>query len=393
MLKYFTGRLSQGFFAIYSMRALLRVSTALLGLFLPIFLYELFDFKLQYVIYYYLAGSLLYGVLAAWGARHLNQIGLRRSIRVSVLLGALYYVCFYVLGLANSSNKAEITALLILSLVFITLHRILHWVPVHTDIAKFTNRLNRAKQISLMEVTAHIAHAAMPLAAGWILLFYSYDILFLIVIVLYISALIPLMNLPKTRERFTWTYIETWKEFFSKSRRKTVLAYLSDGAEAIVGLVIWPIFIWELLEGNYLEVGAISSLIVIVAIALQLSVGKLIDKKDKKKLLKWGNAMYALGWVVKIFIASAFQIFVASTFHNLMRIFARTSFDAITYENAANEGHYVDEYTVIHEMAVYLGKSAMLCLILILINFFNIEWTFLLAAIASLAMNFITHKK
>ncbi|MCK5320694.1 hypothetical protein KAJ61_04885, partial [Candidatus Parcubacteria bacterium] len=315
MLKYFIGRISQGFFAIYSMRALLRVSTALLGLFLPIFLYELFDFKLQYVIYYYLAGSLLYGVLVAWGARHLNQIGLKRSIRVSVVLGALYYVCFYVLGLANSSNKLEVIALLILSLVFITLHRILHWVPVHTDIAKFTNRLNRAKQISLMEVTAHIAHATMPLAAGWILLFYSYDILFLIVIVLYISALIPLMNLPKTRERFTWTYTETWKEFFSRNRRKTVLAYLSDGAEAIVGFVIWPIFIWELLHGNYLEVGAISSLIVIATIFLQLAMGKLIDKKDKKKLLKWGNAMYAFGWVAKIFIASAFQIFVASTFH------------------------------------------------------------------------------
>jgi len=63
------------------------------------------------------------------------------------------------------------------------------------------------------------------------------------------------------------------------------LAYLSDGSEVIVGLVIWPIFIWELLHGNYFEVGAISSLIVVATILLQLAVGKLIDKKDKKKLL------------------------------------------------------------------------------------------------------------
>ncbi|MCK5510495.1 MFS transporter [Candidatus Parcubacteria bacterium] len=393
MFKYFTGRISQGFFAIYSMRALLRVSTALIGLFLPIFLYELFDFKLQYVIYYYLAGSLLYSLPIAWGARHLNQIGLKRSIRVSVVLGALYYVCFYVLGLANSSNKIEIMALLILSLVFITLHRILHWVPVHTDIAKFTNKLNRARQISLMEVTAHIAHATMPIVAGWILLFYSYDILFFIAIILYLSSLIPLAHLPRTKERFSWAYLETWKEFFSKKRRKVVLAYLSDGAEAVVGLVIWPIFIWKLLHGNYFEVGVISSAIVVVTIFLQLAIGKLIDKKNKKKMLKWGTAMYAVGWVIKIFIASAFQIFVASTFHSLMRVFSRTSFDAITYENAASEGHYVDEYTVIHEMAIYLGKALMLCLILILIKFFSIEWTFLLAAIASLAMNFVSHEK
>ena len=70
-------------------------------------------------------------------------------------------------------------------------------------------------------------------------------------------------------------------------------------------------------------------------------------------------------------------------------IFTKTPFDALTYEKAADQGHYVDEYTVIHEMAIQYGKVLMLLFVLFLTLFFNIEWTFILAALASLAMNFL----
>ena len=55
---------------------------------------------------------------------------------------------------------------------------------------------------------------------------------------------------------------------------------MANGAENAIGVIIWPIFIWQLLEGDYVKVGAISSLIVFVTIAMQLSVGKytVLDK-------------------------------------------------------------------------------------------------------------------
>jgi len=173
-----------------------------------------------------------------------------------------------------------------------------------------------------------------------------------------------------------------------------MLAYMGDGAEAMVGTVVWPIFIWELLNENFFEVGLLSSLIVVVTISLQLLVGGYADKGGRTKMLHWGSTLYALGWVIKIFIATAFHVFIVSTYHNLMKIFARTPFDALSFEKAADEGHFVDEYTAIHEMAINFGKSLMLLLAIVLVSVFkfNIEWTFILAALASLAMNFITQK-
>ena len=43
-----------------------------------------------------------------------------------------------------------------------------------------------------------------------------------------------------------------------------------------------------------------------------------------------------------------------STYHNC-RVFAKTPFDALNYDIAADHGHYVDEYTVIREMAIAIG--------------------------------------
>jgi putative flippase GtrA len=62
----------------------------------------------------------------------------------------------------------------------------------------------------------------------------------------------------------------------------------------------------------------------------------------------------------------------------------------MTYEKAADQGHFVDEYTVIHEMAVNLGRFLMLIVVFVLISWVSLEWTFILGALAALTLNFLT---
>ncbi|MDD5071313.1 MAG: hypothetical protein PHQ42_01110, partial [Patescibacteria group bacterium] len=184
MFKYFKGRISHGFVSLYSGRMVLRITDGLLGLFLPIFLYELFNLNLRFVIYYYLIGNLLYGLTVALGAKHLNKVGLRRSLWVSIIWGAVFYFIFYLLDRkVNSSewlwNYKEVFFFLALSIFFLTIHRIMYWIPLHTDLAKFTSKSNRAKQLGLMEATAISLGAITPLIAAWILFHYNYAIFFL----------------------------------------------------------------------------------------------------------------------------------------------------------------------------------------------------------------------
>jgi len=196
--------------------------------------------------------------------------------------------------------------------------------------------------------------------------------------------------LPQVEEKFSWSYRETWHRLFSKKNKDSFLAYAGSGAESVVGSVVWPIFIWQLLSGNYWQVGAISSVIIIVTIVLQIIVGYFLDRlPNRRRWLRYGTWLYSLGWILKALINNALQVFLFSTYHNLSRVFAKTPFDALNYDIAADHGHYVDEYTVIREMAIAIGKAIMSILILVVIPFMPLRWVFIVAALASLLMSLL----
>lgn len=385
--KYFNGSVSRGFASLYIGKTTVMIASGLLGIFMPIFLYNLFGQNFQSMVLYYGSGYLLYGIFVALGAGFLNKFGFRRALRLSILFGALFYTIFYFMGANNYLYLVP------LSILILTFYRLLYWIPYRVDFAKFTDKENRGKQLSAVRATRNIIGIFIPLIAGWIISRFGFDILFLAAIALYLVSYLPYLALPRTEEKFSWTYRETWQYFFSKRYRKTILAFMADGAETIVGFIVWPIFIYEILKGNYFQVGAVSTLIIAVTVIVQLYTGKYIDaKKHRHKILRWGTLFYSLGWIVKIFIATSFQIFAAGTYHNLAKIFTRTPFDVLTYEMAADNGHYIDEFTVLHEMAVASGRILMVAAVLLISIFFEIQWTFLLAAGAALLLNLLTRK-
>ncbi len=387
MKKYFEGEISHGFVSLYTGKLIVMVATGLLGMFLPIFLFNLFNQNFQYVVLYFGIGHLLYGTLVALGTGFLNGFGFRRALRISVFLGALFYAIFYFISQDN------LIYLIPFSIIILVLYRLLYWVPYHIDFAKFTDRENRGRELSLLGATRNVIGIFIPLVAGFIISRFDFDVLFIIAIILYLVSFIPYLTIPHTREKFSWSYWETWKQFFSKKRRRVVSAFMADGAENIVGLIVWPIFIFQLLKGDYLQIGAVLTLIIGVSVVLQLALGKYIDaKRQKEKILHWGSVFYSLGWIAKIFIATTFHIFIVGSYHVMARIFTRTSFDTLTYEMAADEGHYIDEFTVIHEMAFQFGKVLMVGLIFLVSIFFAIQWTFVLAAAAAVCLNLLRGK-
>ncbi len=384
---YLKNGLSQGFISLYTGKMITVITYGISSIFLPIFLYKTYDAQLKYVVLFYVVGTWLYIFSVAYGAKFLNKFGFRRALRLSVVFGALFYASFYFI------NETNINYLIILPIIALTLFRLTYWLPYHVDFAKFTSKKERGKQLSVLESTRLIISVVSPLVFGFLIAKFGFEIMFLFGVFIYLMSGIPYLSIPRTKEKYSWGYKETWKQFFAKENRGIVIAYIADGAENVVGVIIWPIFIWELLKGDVLQVGIISTLIVGISVVLQLVLGKYTDKMDKKKMLKMGSIFHAFGWIAKIFVATAFQIFITATYHNLSKIFIRTPFDVLTYEMAADEGHYVDEFTVIHEIAIGIGKSLMLLLILFVSMFVSLQWTFILGAFAALLYNTIEFNK
>ena len=380
--KYLNNDLTPGFVALFSGRMIQFAANGMLGLFLPVFLLQKTG-RIDYVFLYYLTGSLLYFlVLPFLSSFVINKIGISRSLRISVIFDVLFYFCLIFID-------KNFWFFLLTSIFILTLSRLTFWIPFHTDFARFTDRTDRGKEISLMWATKAFLSILMPIAAGFLIATYSFNIVFVIVLVLLASAAIPFLALPKTQETFSWTAEQTIKNFFKKTNRKLVIANIANGAENVVGLIIWPIFIWQILAGNFLEMGAISSGIILITILLQLIAGKYVDLLDKRTMLRWGTGFYAIGWLAKTFILTASQIFILGAYHSVTQIFKDTPFDSLNYEIVADKGHYVDEFTVLREMSVHLGKIIMLALAVYLSLNFGINLTFILAAFMSLFVNIL----
>lgn len=383
-VKYFDGKLSKNFISLFTGRMLMFAASGLLGLFLPIFLFELFDGSYEKVFWFYGAASILYVLAMPIGVKFFDEkLGLQKSLRVSLIFLCIYYTCLYFV----EPNTVQI--FIPIGIFFLILFRILFWTPFRTDVTKFTDGKNRGRQMSSFEAIKMFLAVVLPLLAAFVIEQFSYDVLFVMAIILYLITIIPFRRLPPTKENFSWTYEETFKQYFySLKNKKVAKSLFADGAETFVGLIIWPIFIFEILDGNLMDVGLVSAAIVLVTITLQLIFGKNIDKKmSKEKLLKWGSIFYSVGWIVKIFIITSFQVFIAGAYHSITKIFTRTPFDTLTYDLSSREGHYVDEYSVIMEMMVHTGRFVMMLVAILLINFLTIHWVFVIAALASLALN------
>lgn len=386
--RYFDGSLSEGFVALYTGKTIIMVGFALLGLFLPIFLYELFGYDAKLTILYFGVSSLIYALTVPLGGKSLEKIGYRRAIASGIFFGATFFAAFYFISPEN------LYYLIPFSLIVLTFYRILYWIPYHVSFTKISDRKNRARELSIIDSTRNLIGVFIPIISGFIITQFSFDALFVMAIILYGLSVFPYILMPRVKETFKFGYWESWRELVKRKQIRITLAFVADGAEGQIGALIWPIFIFELFEGNYLEVGAISTVIIGVTVLLQLIFGKMLDKsKNMTGMLRMGSVFYALGYLMKIFVLTGFQIFIVGTYHNFSRIFMRTPFDTLTYDIAADEGHFVDEFTVLHEMAIHMGKALMSGLLIILLMYIPLNWTFVVAAGAALLFNFLGSKE
>ena len=385
--KYFENTITQGFFALYTGKTISNIAVNLLGMFLPIFLYTLFDGNFTLVALQSLLGYLAYGIAVPLGAFFLNRYGFNHALRLSTFFAAGSFAFLYVIRPDN------VWYILPLQIAATTIYRLLFWLPYHVDFTEFSSSKKFGSEIGVFEATVNIIGIATPIMAGFIITRYGYDALFALSMLIFLMALIPYHFIPEIGERFSWSYRRTVRELFARKNRKATLAFMADGAEETIGYLVWPIVIYQLLHGDLLKVGVISTIIVGMTVVLELLVGKYADSKfGKERLVKYGSILSAVGWIVKIFIATAFQIFIADTYHKFTKIIMRIPFAAMAYERAADHGHYVDEYTVLYEMAINLGRVLMTLVVIVAALAVSLQWMFVFGAFASVFLNLLRVK-
>jgi len=386
-MRYFSSKPGSSIVSLITFRGILGLATGLVGIFLPIFFYEIFSQNIFYLILFYGLASLAYALVAAPAAILFNRFGWRRALITSIPLGIIFYLWTFLL------NKELSVLLVALAIITLTLHRASFWIPYQVDFAKWGDQTDRGKEVGSLYAIRHLVGIVIPVISGFIIARSGFGILFIIAMVIYLISYIPLHKIPETAEHFSLTIKQAWQALFKRSERRTVVSYMASGAEFAIGGLLWPIFVFIILKGDFLTVGFIITLVAAGTVALDLVLGKVIDNSNKHKLIRGGSIIRSLGWIVKIFVSSASHIFVIGAMHNVANILLREPFDTLYYEVTADQGHYIDEYTVIHEMAVHMGRFIMLGISALVLISLPLQWTFILAALAAPLLTLLHHNR
>lgn len=357
------------------------------ALFFAMFLYEFFDQSVFWVLIWYAASYAVRLPLDIIAAKVFSRTGLVSSMAFGTSMMIVYYIALYIL---DTNVDFHPYLFLGLAIAGISLFNSFYWAPFHVDFAEFSTKGRRGRQLSLYYSAIRIIGVISPIVGGFLITEYGYSIIFLFAIFTYLLSYIPMMHLPRTHVMYEFGFFESFRKLISREFRPLTVSMMARGAENVVGIIIWPIFLFVILGGEYLDIGLFAAALVVVSIVLQMFVGKVIDRKRADKLLSFGTKMYSLGWFAKALVDSAFGVFAASTFHTLGAIFALTPMDAIYYEKAADAGHYVDEFTVIKETAITCGKLLMIGILLIVTTWISLQAAFVVAAIVTLAMSIIS---
>ncbi|MCR4279850.1 MAG: MFS transporter [Candidatus Komeilibacteria bacterium] len=381
-LKFFKKGASRSLYLLNSFRLIERLSGNLLNLFLPVFFYIKFDLSLTTLIAFFILNYTLQALFIIPGAKAINKIGMRGCLLWAIPIGKVYLLALYFIDW-------NVLLMSLVALVLANIFRSLYWVPYNTLFARYTVDGTRGRQLGVLNTLFGLTDVVAPLLSSYLIITSGFEGLFISSILIGLLSLWPAYLLPKTREKYSWSYRESWWQIFSRKHGRFFWAYFGDGAQSAVGIVLWPIFIWLILEGRYEVVGIISALIMGVSLLLNLVTGRYVDKYGHKRLLQAGSLLYSLGWIAKMFVVTAFQVFAVSVYHNLAAIILRTPFEAGMYDEAAHWGHYTDEYTVIQQTAVAMGKVTALGIILFLALQLPLNLTFIIAVGGSLLMMLI----
>ncbi len=336
---------------LYATIAIRAFALALTGVFIPVYLYQI-GYSFSTIFFFYGILGLITAVFSLISAKVFSRIGLKHCILISMPLLIILFAFLYTL----ETFKWPV---ILLALIY-GAHMAFFWVPYHIDFTRFSNKKQRGMQVGFSKIIAAIFAAMGPLAGGLILAFFGFHILFIIVIIFLIGSVIPLFLTKEIHQPFHFSL----KEFFHGQRLKDILGFMGYGAEARLGYVVWPLFIFLFILGErYILLGIVSSFALFSGVIFIFIAGRLSDHKKRENILRTGTGVNAVIWIIKSLIVTPVQVIITDIFYGAAQATMHVPFDALCYDKAKKRN--VAGMILQREFYIHLGAFLMFMILII----------------------------
>ena len=355
-------------FEIYFLLGLRAFSFAMIGIFLPIYLFAELGFTVNQVIYFYMVFTLAFLVSQFIATKTVEHWGAKHSMVVSVPL--LMTALILLILLKNNFS------LLYPSAIFYGLQGGFFWIGFHLDAVHQGRKRDFGKESALINIFNLGPHVLGPILGGVIIKFLGFNALYVITLFVLGISFIPLLF---SKEIYAKARINL-RHFFDKKHIKYFFGYFAQGVGFIAGAVFWPLFIFAII-GSYVSLGIYGTIATLAVCLMALVLGKFSDKGKGKKTfaIKIFAFFNAILWALMSYVFNIFQVYLIGTLRGITSHGIDIPFLAKTYNRAKK--HNAMGFILFRETSLRIGQLAVLALVLFV---GKMEASFIASAIATL---------
>lgn len=284
---------------LYTSMMFRSLALSLVGIFIPIFLYKE-GVALSSIFLFF---ATLYGIRMFWDVLCgfiVARLGPKHSMALSYIPHAIALSMLATFGSINWPLWTIATLLAISTGLF--------FVSYNVDFSKIKHSKHGGKEIGFMLIMEKFGSMLGPITGGLIALTVGVKYSFAAAGVFFIVGMIPLFM---TKEPVKTRQVINFADFPINKIKRDLISYGMLAVENNVCVVIWPLSVAIfILTGNvYFKVGLLASIGVVVSIISARTIGKLIDDRQGRTLLRYSLVVNTVVHLIRPVVQTFSQVF------------------------------------------------------------------------------------
>ncbi|HOM78333.1 MFS transporter [Patescibacteria group bacterium] len=374
--------------AIYSTNVIANFAQSLLGIFIPIYIFNLthknevissdpISNGMLWVIIFFSIWSLAVVINSLLSPKIIFKLSLKKSLFIS----EFFLICSYVFLFLAEQNAFFV----IVAALFGGMHTTYYWIPYHIFFVKKADDGDKkyGSEVGKRDFLVNLASSMAPLLGALIIAQIGFPFLYGIAILMLLVATLPILIFVQENPHRNHEFKDVFLKFlWNKKYITTTIALSGNIISNVVFAIFWSLMLYFGLQ-SFVEIGLITTFSGILAMILLIVVGRLIDTKGKLGIHSIGVTLNTILHLTRPFFSSTAFLYGNGIVDNINSPAYGVPFNAAIYEKSL-EGS-VSDFIVYRELVLHGARLIFLVVIGLVLYLTNSWiWTFYLGALGSL---------
>ena len=319
---------------LYASRVLRMAAIFIISTFVSIYLYQI-GYTIPVIAFFWAGFFIFKTIIALPIARLVAWIGPKHAILTSNLLFIPAMVAYALLEQYG-------TWLLFIAAFFQAISAGMYQIGYQIDFSKVKSVDHAGAQIAYMNIFEKITTGLSPLIGGVIAFIWGPQVVIIVSAILFALAAVPLF---RSGEQVRVNQKLVIRGFPWRLLRQHAVAQFAVGFDVFASGTVWSLFVAVVIIGVsstnndvYIVTGVLLSVVLVVALLASYTFGKIIDRNQGGRLIRFGAIANAVTHVLRPFAVSPISIVTVNAVNELATTAYALPYTRAVFDNADLSG-------------------------------------------------------